>query len=97
VAALGSGGGSVRDFLSALGTLNKGHVLSLLVFDEAVTAHVLVALQFIIEAMVLTSTGGALAILLGAFVTFVVKILVGIYPAFRASRLDPGEAMRHEC
>jgi putative ABC transport system permease protein len=77
--------------------------------------------QFIVEAVVLCSLGGALGIGLGAFVAFLVKVLVGIetvipawavmlsmfssggvglvfgiYPAWRASRLDPVEAMRHE-
>jgi putative ABC transport system permease protein len=77
--------------------------------------------QFIVEAAMLTSVGGALGVMAGAFVAFLVKTLVGlptmvpgwavvlsmitagstglifgIYPAWRASRLDPVEAMRHE-
>jgi putative ABC transport system permease protein len=77
--------------------------------------------QFIVEASMLTSVGGALGVAAGAFVAFLVKTLVGlptmvpgwaivlsmitaggtgllfgIYPAWRASRLDPVEAMRHE-
>lgn len=77
--------------------------------------------QFVIEAILLTSVGGLLGVLLGGGVAWLVKILVGlptmvpmwavvlsmlsaggvgllfgIYPAYRASRLDPVEAMRHE-
>jgi putative ABC transport system permease protein len=77
--------------------------------------------QFLVEAITLTIAGGILGVLLGGFVSFLVRVLVGvptavpmwavaaslitaggvglifgIYPAFRASRLDPVEAMRHE-
>jgi putative ABC transport system permease protein len=77
--------------------------------------------QFSTEAIMLTSFGGILGILLGWFVSYLVRMLVGIptvvpmwaiilsmasaggigllfgiYPAFRASQLDPVEAMRHE-
>ncbi len=77
--------------------------------------------QFVTEAILLTSVGGLLGVLLGTFVSFLVRVLVdlptevpswaialsmltaggtglifGIYPAWRASRLDPVEAMRHE-
>jgi putative ABC transport system permease protein len=77
--------------------------------------------QFVAEAIMLTSVGGALGVVLGAFVAFLIKVLVGlptevptwaivvsmltagatglifgIYPAWRASRLDPFEPMRHE-
>jgi putative ABC transport system permease protein len=77
--------------------------------------------QFIVEAVMLTSIGGALGIATGAGLAELVEILVhiptavpmwavvlsmlaaggvglvfGIYPAYRASRLDPVEAMRRE-
>jgi putative ABC transport system permease protein len=77
--------------------------------------------QFLVEAVALTSFGGAIGVVLGAGVAALVKVLVnlptvvpawavllsmivsggvgllfGIYPAWRASRLDPVEAMRHE-
>jgi putative ABC transport system permease protein len=77
--------------------------------------------QFVFEAVVLTSIGGALGIGLGAGCAYLVKVMVGlptvvplwavalsmlsaggtglvfgIYPAYRASQLDPVEAMRHE-
>jgi putative ABC transport system permease protein len=80
-----------------------------------------IRLQFLIEAMVLSSLGGALGIATGwgaseffrwrfgwntlvspeavslAFgFSAIVGILFGFYPAFRASRLDPIDALRWE-
>jgi putative ABC transport system permease protein len=77
--------------------------------------------QFVVEAVMLTSIGGALGIAIGAGIAELIEILVhiptavpmwavglsmlaaggvglvfGIYPAYRASRLDPVEAMRRE-
>jgi len=77
--------------------------------------------QFIVEAIMLTSIGGALGVALGAGIAELIQVLVhiptavpmwavvlsmlaaggvglvfGIYPAYRASRLDPVEAMRRE-
>ncbi|HEV7559595.1 MAG TPA: FtsX-like permease family protein, partial [Kofleriaceae bacterium] len=77
--------------------------------------------QFIVEAVMLTSIGGALGVAIGTGIASLIEIFVhiptavpmwavvlsmlaaggvglvfGIYPAYRASRLDPVEAMRHE-
>ena len=77
--------------------------------------------QFVVEAIMLTSIGGALGVAAGTGVAALIRVLVGvptavpawavvlsmlsaggvglvfgIYPAYRASRLDPVEAMRRE-
>ena len=77
--------------------------------------------QFMVEAVMLTSIGGALGVAIGTGLAELIEILVhiptavpmwavvlsmlaaggvglvfGIYPAYRASRLDPVEAMRRE-
>jgi putative ABC transport system permease protein len=80
-----------------------------------------ILVQFLLEAVFLTSVGGLLGILLGSGIGFAVNqlasfpvslplwsfvlgfafsatvgIFFGIYPALRASRLDPIEALRYE-
>ena len=77
--------------------------------------------QFLVEAVMLTSIGGALGVAIGAGLAELIQVLVhiptavpvwavvlsmlaaggvglvfGIYPAYRASRLEPVEAMRRE-
>jgi putative ABC transport system permease protein len=77
--------------------------------------------QFLVEAIMLTSIGGLLGVLLGTGIAALIQVVVhiptvvpawsvvlsmtasggvglafGIYPAYRASRLDPVEAMRRD-
>jgi putative ABC transport system permease protein len=80
-----------------------------------------ILVQFLIEAVVLTSVGGILGVLMGSGIGLVVNlvsgfpvslpwwsfalglgfsasvgIFFGVFPAWRASRLDPIEALRYE-
>lgn len=80
-----------------------------------------ILMQFLIEAVLLTAIGGALGIVLGASVSWLVRaftplptfvspwsvvlgllfsavvgIFFGLYPAMRASRLDPVDSLRYE-
>jgi putative ABC transport system permease protein len=77
--------------------------------------------QFLLEAVLLTATGGVIGILIGAGISWLVRALsplptyvspwsvivalvfsavvgvfFGIYPAMRASRLDPVDSLRYE-
>lgn len=78
-----------------------------------------ILLQFVIEAVVLSLTGGIIGILLGSlgsfalgkfiqttvtlwsifiafFVSSAVGIIFGVFPAYRASKLNPIDALRYE-
>ena len=80
-----------------------------------------ILLQFLLEALLLTAVGGAVGVLMGAGVSWVVRavsplptfvspwsvilgllvstmigVFFGLYPALRASRLDPVDSLRYE-
>ncbi len=80
-----------------------------------------ILMQFLLESVLLTAAGGALGVLLGASISWLVRavsplptfvspwsvvvgllfsaavgVFFGLYPALRASRLDPVDSLRYE-
>ncbi len=53
-------------------------------------------LQFLIEAIFLTFTGGIVGVILAVSVAVGIGLFFGFYPAWNASRLNPIEALRSE-
>ncbi len=80
-----------------------------------------IVIQFLVETVILSGSGGILGVLLGVMIPFIVThtagmrtivtfwspvlaftisglvgVIFGIYPAMRAAKMDPVEALRHE-